>query len=524
MAVRLPPTTLIEGANSHWRQYFVSCLKATHPKIYWNGLSPRLLSIARSLFLFKAYTEVRFIRLFEHWIYPNRKRKALLIGIRAENDEDSVTLTGPHSDVKAMKGLLIKIYGYKEADITVMLDGHVLKDPMMEPTRENILREIDNLVRDAHYGDRFVFHFSGHSIQVPNRTGTEDDGLDEAIVPSDGDKQHIIDNILRKRLVDPLPVGSNLVAIFDTCHSASLLDLEHYRCNRVYVPWMTRVQSSMRIYEHRVRHTPGSNIYSHSSTSSTETNTSYTTSPPGSIIVNKRTQTRKTTLEVQHIDPHKHTTRALARVSVQTQLVEVSGAEVPKKAHMTTGLEMHRECEFVSDLGAETEEGPRGLDTIREVSEGAERRGRRDSSPDILGPEFKRSSSPTPVLKCDGFDMCNQESMTEMANVISLGACKDGQETWEAECGKSMTLTLVEKLEHDPHPCLKILMREISESTYETINRMHSMWMECKKAMSANGGAQSEDSYACGRDPLKEWQDPQLASHKKLDMDLPFTL
>ena len=40
-------------------------------------------------------------------------------------------------------------------------------------------------------------------------------------------KRMILDNKLRKRPVDPLPVGTHLTAIFDSCHSASVLDLPY---------------------------------------------------------------------------------------------------------------------------------------------------------------------------------------------------------------------------------------------------------------------------------------------------------
>ena len=34
-------------------------------------------------------------------------------------------------------------------------------------------------------------------------------------------------------MVEPLPVGVCLTAIFDSCHSGTLLDLEHYDCYKV---------------------------------------------------------------------------------------------------------------------------------------------------------------------------------------------------------------------------------------------------------------------------------------------------
>ena len=41
-------------------------------------------------------------------------------------------------------------------------------------------------------------------------------------------------------LVDKLPIGSKLTAVFDSCHSGTLLDLDHYLCNEVYQSFLSR--------------------------------------------------------------------------------------------------------------------------------------------------------------------------------------------------------------------------------------------------------------------------------------------
>lgn len=173
------------------------------------------------------------------------KKKALLIGINYTDQHEEGRLgelIGPHRDVTEMRDLLINQYKYGKDDIVIMTDAAVPQE--LQPTRENILNELQNLVVDPQPGDQFFFLYSGHSHQKPCLDDSEEDGLDEFIVPCDAvgpdgpngefiEDKIILDDELRKYLVDTLPPGSSLVAIFDTCHSATLLDLPHYRCNRI---------------------------------------------------------------------------------------------------------------------------------------------------------------------------------------------------------------------------------------------------------------------------------------------------
>ncbi|KAJ6526927.1 caspase domain-containing protein [Mycena vulgaris] len=164
-------------------------------------------------------------------------KRALLIGIR--NSKGYGELEGAHDDVHKMRAMLIDIYYYAPADITVLLDDEI--DGHVQPTRDNILDAIKDFVKDVKAGDRLFFHYSGHSTQVPNsRSNSEEDGMDECMVPIEGADELIVDNELHLALVAPLPAGAHLVAVLDTCHSGSLLDLRHYRCNRVFVPWRYR--------------------------------------------------------------------------------------------------------------------------------------------------------------------------------------------------------------------------------------------------------------------------------------------
>lgn len=81
------------------------CWSATHPKNLFALIHPRLCSVIHALILRKALIKFRFMRVFERWIFPNRKIKALLIGIRKGKDVEP--LRGPHDDVRAVQKLLI---------------------------------------------------------------------------------------------------------------------------------------------------------------------------------------------------------------------------------------------------------------------------------------------------------------------------------------------------------------------------------------------------------------------------------
>ncbi|KAJ7218865.1 caspase domain-containing protein [Mycena haematopus] len=167
------------------------------------------------------------------------KKKALLIGIAYRDSQTQVKLNMPHEDVTKLCGFLIKQYGYSKENITVMLD----KPGELQPTQKNIRQQASMLVAGAAPGDHFFFYYSGHSVQVPEICPPEDrtefDGLDEVMVPSDGHtashettrESCLVDDELKRLLINPLPAEASFMAVLDTCHSASLLDLDHGECN-----------------------------------------------------------------------------------------------------------------------------------------------------------------------------------------------------------------------------------------------------------------------------------------------------
>ncbi|KAH8810324.1 caspase domain-containing protein [Flagelloscypha sp. PMI_526] len=150
------------------------------------------------------------------------KKKALCIGINYPGTKWA--LRGCINDAKHMRDALIAYWGYKGEDIVLLTDDS--RDPRSHPTKKNILAAMKWLVKDAHTNDSLFLHYSGHGGQTKDRDGDEADGYDEVIYPMDYMRVgHIVDDEMHKILVSPLPRGCRLTALFDSCHSGTVLDL-----------------------------------------------------------------------------------------------------------------------------------------------------------------------------------------------------------------------------------------------------------------------------------------------------------
>ncbi|GAA6006241.1 hypothetical protein JCM10207_000573 [Rhodosporidiobolus poonsookiae] len=153
------------------------------------------------------------------------KRKALCIGINYTGT--SSQLNGCHNDAKNISKFLVERYNYREEDIVMLMDTPGASG-MSVPTKANILRAMQWLVRDAKPNDALFFHYSGHGGQTADKDGDEADGYDETIYPLDHKQAGVIvDDEMHAIMVGPLPQGCRLTAIFDCCHSGSALDLPY---------------------------------------------------------------------------------------------------------------------------------------------------------------------------------------------------------------------------------------------------------------------------------------------------------
>ncbi|KAF8638254.1 hypothetical protein AX17_002276 [Amanita inopinata Kibby_2008] len=152
------------------------------------------------------------------------KRKALCIGINYVGQQGQ--LAGCINDATNIQKFLCRKHGYKPEDIVMLTDDS--RNPVQMPTKVNILRAMQWLVKGASPDDSLFFHYSGHGGQTKDLDGDEADGYDEVIYPLDYKTNgHIVDDLMHEIMVRPLPPGCRLTAIFDSCHSGSTLDLPY---------------------------------------------------------------------------------------------------------------------------------------------------------------------------------------------------------------------------------------------------------------------------------------------------------
>ena len=144
-----------------------------------------------------------------------KNKKALLIGINYINT--SYQLNGCINDVNLV-GNYIKNKGF--SDITIITDKTELK-----PTRYNIISSLENLLSSSSDNDFLFFHYSGHGSTEEDNNSDEQDKQDETIVSSDlfNIKDDEISNIIKNKLTSK----ATLFAIFDSCHSGTVLDLKY---------------------------------------------------------------------------------------------------------------------------------------------------------------------------------------------------------------------------------------------------------------------------------------------------------
>ena len=146
------------------------------------------------------------------------KKYGLLVGINYIGTQ--YELRGCINDIDNVKNKLVSSYGYNDANIVILTDNTTLK-----PTKSVILDQFKNVFVNSVAGDQIFFAFSGHGSNVLDRNGDEKDGYDEMIVTKD--LQGILDDDLNALIKQYLKKDVTLFALFDSCHSGTILDLKY---------------------------------------------------------------------------------------------------------------------------------------------------------------------------------------------------------------------------------------------------------------------------------------------------------
>ena len=146
---------------------------------------------------------------------------AFLIGINYRKTANE--LYGCINDVNNMKVFLQSKLGYTNSNIVTLTD-----DTSVKPTRKNILKGIDDLVKNLKSGDEAWVHFSGHGVLVRDYSGDEESGYDSCFAPIDYNISGFIsDDVIRSNLAQRVPGGVKLYVVLDACHSGTGCDLRH---------------------------------------------------------------------------------------------------------------------------------------------------------------------------------------------------------------------------------------------------------------------------------------------------------
>jgi uncharacterized caspase-like protein len=109
---------------------------------------------------------------------------------------------------------------FKNENILVLRDN----DPKNMPTYGNILENLNNLINNSSPRDNIYIHFSGHGTYVEDQNNDEKDGKDEVFVPVNYDQGFISDDVLFSIVSK---TKTNVLMVFDCCHSGSLCDLPY---------------------------------------------------------------------------------------------------------------------------------------------------------------------------------------------------------------------------------------------------------------------------------------------------------
>ncbi|KAF5389522.1 hypothetical protein D9757_004225 [Collybiopsis confluens] len=405
--------------------------------------------------------------------FPRPTKKALLIGIKSTNQSKLEKLLQPHKDARMIQKLLIEQYQYREENIVTMLDCSRIKDSDRHPTHANILRELHALVADAQPDDHLFFYYAGHVDQKPTDDPREVDGFDEYILPCDStgvDHNAIQDDLLKEILIENLPARCKLTAVIDACHSGTLLDLEHWRCNRGRLKFPFRpdqVDLKKRYtFPHNSSSPQGLAVYENRRTG----NRKYTQCKV-TLQQSERTTGRTPTLDasiLESIGIKKRSTAPDTQLPPARTSTSTSAKILRKLRKTSTSMSINASAMWKNRffwVGRGNSNSNEDITINPAISKWKGSIPPRKffplEIPRCVSPDrFTRSPSPPPLFQCDEIG-CREHDVEQDDGVkplvMALSACDDAQRTWETE-STTMTQMFVNMLERNPHPKLGHMM------------------------------------------------------------------
>ncbi|KAF8593139.1 hypothetical protein BDV93DRAFT_566876 [Ceratobasidium sp. AG-I] len=113
-----------------------------------------------------------------------------------------------------------KGFGYKPTDIRILVEG---LGPKVRPTRQNILENLDWLVKYAGSNDSRLLYYSGHGTYVPvdKKEGKETVNLSELVKPGDPERDRSSANSQQYSRIDSITVPENELRYYQEALVAS---------------------------------------------------------------------------------------------------------------------------------------------------------------------------------------------------------------------------------------------------------------------------------------------------------------
>ena len=217
MGVTAQYTPIESGANSYifhetMGQFLVSLVKGGSGGGDGSFMTPDIHTLY--LYQYSVYLYYILPISLPHIPPEMTTKRALLIGINY-TDVPGDTLNGCIDDIENIGEVLTTQYGYQSTDVVMLRD--VSEDPALQPTRENMLQALRDIVAVSGSCSEIWIHYSGHGSLVNN-------GTMGVIVPVDyATEGFITDNDLMNILQH---VQCPAMIMFDSCNSGAVCDLE----------------------------------------------------------------------------------------------------------------------------------------------------------------------------------------------------------------------------------------------------------------------------------------------------------